>query len=121
MRLVQTAVLATIITVASSVNVVAQGTFPSRGTFQTGNILLENCHKDGGYRQALCEGYISGVTDVLAFNPVSGWRSCSPKEVTKEQTRDVVKAWLEKHPRRRHYSAFGLVAEALAEAFPCKE
>jgi hypothetical protein len=34
---------------------------------------------------------------------------------------EIVKRFLDQHPELRHYGASSLVAEALAEAFPCQQ
>ena len=44
---------------------------------------------------------------------------CIPNRVTDRQTTDVVVRYLKEHPEQRHYAAANLVAETLAEAFPC--
>ena len=114
MRLVQTAVLATIITVTSSVNVVAQDAFIS------GNKLLEHC-RDGSFSQGYCMGYVVGIASAWG-SPGSRSFCFAGKGVTKEQLVDVVTPWLEKLPQHRLSNASDLVDEALAEAFPlCKE
>lgn len=116
MRWIQTAVLAAVITAASSGNALAG--------FMTGNEVLEDCRnkEDSYFNSGYCTGYISGVYDVLsAGDSVIGWRSCPPLGVTVGQVTDVVKAWLEARPEKRHLAASSLVANALAEAFPCTD
>jgi len=95
--------------------------------FINGNELHEYCNSPRGTeRYGLCVGYIVGVSDALASGTTNlpvlifGWRACIPKNVTIGQVTDVVTKWLREHPQDRHYLATGIVAEALAKAFPCK-
>jgi len=116
MRLIKAAVLVAVITGVSSGNVIGEP------VFYTGNQLLNSCRAaDGEYKDAICLGYVAAIHDALAFDPIFNWRMCSPGGVTLGQAQDIVKAWLESHPQDRHYSASSLVAEALQDAFPCKE
>ncbi len=72
-------------------------------------------------RQHACIGYITGIADVLAEgDTVDGWRACISLGVTNSRLTNVVKSWLEQHVENRHRSAPRLVAEALAEAYPCE-
>ena len=62
-----------------------------------------------------------GVADVLlGGDTITGWRACYTEGVSYEQFAAVVKRWLEDHPGAWHMKAPSLVAEALAEAFPCE-
>jgi hypothetical protein len=51
---------------------------------------------------------------------VGRWTACLPIGVTDDQVIDVAERFLEADPARRGSAALGLVAEALAGAFPCK-
>lgn len=87
----------------------------------TGNQLLEACTRTdhpGWYAQ--CLAYVIAVADVLAGDvAVEGYRACVP-EAQNQQLVDVAKQWLELHPETRHYPAHILVAQSLAESFPCQ-
>jgi hypothetical protein len=48
-----------------------------------------------------------------------GLRACMPEHADAGQITDVAVRFLASHPERRHLPAVTLVAEALAEAFPC--
>jgi ABC-type branched-subunit amino acid transport system ATPase component len=61
-------------------------------------------------------GYVMGVSDSL-----DGIIHCSGQNVTNGQTRDVVKAYLEKNPQIRDMAAETLASKALQDAFPCKK
>ena len=68
-----------------------------------------------------CMGYIQGVIDMTVGEQYNGSCFRIPPDSNRLQAHDVVKAWLEKNPAKRHYAAQDLVAKALAEAWPCKK
>ena len=84
-------------------------------TFDTGNSLYDFCRS----RSLACAGYVSGVADVMGLTEVSGFKACIPRDVTRRQATDVVTKWLASNPAKRNSAAPGLVAHALADAFPC--
>jgi len=88
----------------------------------SGNRLLARCNASSEQPEyTLCLGYILAVTHALE-GYVQGFRACvPPRETTVSQLAGVVRKWLEEHPERRHYAAFSLAIQALAEAFPCKD
>jgi hypothetical protein len=89
-------------------------------TFYTGNNLLSLCTSNGVLETGVCRGFVGGIADAMALDPILGNRACIPVPVTLGQARDVVIRFLEQHPEARHYSAASIVALALAAAFPCK-
>jgi Rap1a immunity proteins len=89
----------------------------------SGNRLYESC----AAKETYCIGYITAVIDALDFVKTSpaggtfgGWEACVPQGATIGQAIDIVTNWLVAHPEKRHFSGAGIVAAALAEAFPCK-
>jgi hypothetical protein len=85
----------------------------------TGNKLFEWFGDDIMKSSALT--YVTGVSDSIQGFQES-LNTCFvtlPPGVTARQTADVARLWLEKHPERRHYSAFSLVYNALVDAWPC--
>lgn len=98
---------------------------PGFGTFETGNVLWEDCSspKADYQRQAWCGGYVSGVVDMNAVAAVRRGSPvfCLPAHVTVQQAIDVVRKFLEDHPEKRHAAAADMVAEALSRGFPCKK
>ena len=90
--------------------------------FIDGDLLLERCRKTRGtYDFGYCNGYVTGIADLLANNnPVNGFRACIPSNVTLGHVRDTVASWLERNPQHRHNPADFLVPSALSEAFPCR-
>src|SRR4051812_16526985 len=87
--------------------------------FMSGNDLLDEGNNQAQRR--MCTGYIMGVVDGMSGNDgrMSVWRMCLPQAATNIQAVDVGKRYLNEHPELRHLAASGLIAKALAEAFPC--
>lgn len=84
----------------------------------TANQLYEACKGSG---LQFCRGYIVGVVDAFGGgNTTKNYIACVPKGIEIEQTQDVAMQFLDAHPEVRQYGAVGLVAQALAEAFPCR-
>jgi hypothetical protein len=90
--------------------------------FKTGNVLYQECAAPIGAREyANCQNYVMGVADVMAGNnAVNGYAACFPRDVTVGQIREVVTRYLANLPQSRNKGAAGLVADALAQAFPCR-
>jgi hypothetical protein len=85
------------------------------GKFLTGNDLYESCNGDsraGSY----CAGYITGTVDVWLADD----RLCLPGGASNKQAVDLVIAYLERHPERRHYTAESLGFDALNQHFGCQ-
>ena len=93
---------------------------PATAAFMDGDRLLAKCNEEPGEGLAVCVGYVAGIADVLLEDSVRGRRACMSLAVMTEQMVDAVRRWLEAHPDDRHSAANGLVAAALAAAFPCK-
>jgi hypothetical protein len=86
-------------------------------SFATGNKLLKDCQSTDVVEQTYCFGYIAGIVDALDDQR----RACLPnKGVTIGQVSDIVVQWLQANPKDRHYAAAGLIAAAIAKAFPCR-
>jgi hypothetical protein len=79
--------------------------------------------RQGDAHFGLCAGFVVGIADAMSnVTGVLGRRACIPlPAVPRGQVIDVVKRYLEQHPETRHDSAVSLVAQALSEAFPCKQ
>ncbi|MBC7801365.1 MAG: hypothetical protein H7Z10_12150, partial [Gemmatimonadaceae bacterium] len=78
-----------------------------------------------------CTSYITGVSDSISFyqslRPADGSKGqrlptyiCMPTEVTGVKQREAVVAWLKKKPDDSRRQAVGVVANAFADAFPCR-
>jgi hypothetical protein len=83
-----------------------------------GDRLYELC-KPNSRSSTLCGDYVLSVADELMLGRVGRWTACVPVGVTDDQVIDVAARFLETHPAKRGSAAFELVAEALAEAYPC--
>jgi hypothetical protein len=85
----------------------------------SGNDLTKSCDGSPG----LCLGYVVGVADVMSgpFWSDTKINACFPKGVPPRQLMAVVKKYLADYPQDLHGPAFGLVAIALALAFPCEK
>ena len=87
-----------------------------------GNELWRLCTSKGTRANGLCYGYVTAIAEVArGSDGLYGHHVCLPAHTTRRQTVEVVNRSLDQHPEQRHYGASGLVAEALAEAFPCKQ
>jgi hypothetical protein len=91
--------------------------------FENGNQLYERCVEPGGtFSEGVCYGYVVGITDALGGGAsIAGRSACIPLDVKIRQIMDIAKQFLTSHPEKRQYAADSLVAEALAQAFPCKQ
>jgi hypothetical protein len=85
----------------------------------TGNELDAYC-APGSVTQLYCDGYVAAIADAMKHSPVNREMDCGPPEVTLQQIVDIVRRFLAAHPEDRHFSAESLVADAIAEAFPCR-
>ncbi|MEX2615095.1 MAG: Rap1a/Tai family immunity protein [Alphaproteobacteria bacterium] len=73
-----------------------------------------------GVNVHFCQGYIAAIADEMNGGiEFRRYRACIPEEITILQLRLVVSKWMSEHQQYRHDPAAGLVAEALAAAFPC--
>jgi hypothetical protein len=100
--------------------------------FENGNSLLEYCSAAEAddlreMKFASCYGYIIGAIDMMEVTndarrgakPPLKPLFCLPTNVTRGQLVDTVKKYLTDNPAHRHYSAAGIVLQAIDEAFPC--
>lgn len=92
-----------------------------------GNQLYNDCaarNTEGpvyqGVLTGICIGYVTAITDVLSVRAVNGFKACVPTDANMDQVIDVIKFFIRDHAEKRHLVAAGLVAEALATAFPCR-
>ena len=88
--------------------------------FFDGNKLHTECNIEDNnyYSSGFCQGYIIGVLDVMRHNDseLFAGRLCISQGVQAGQFRDVVKAWLTKHPESRNFTAASIIARALSDA-----
>lgn len=85
--------------------------------FQNGNQLYDRCTEPN---REMCLGYVAGIFDALASGAsIAGYSACMPSGTTVQQAVDVAMLFFTSHPEMRQYAAAGLVAQALADGFPC--
>ncbi|HIF10235.1 MAG TPA: hypothetical protein EYQ81_10615 [Sneathiellales bacterium] len=86
--------------------------------FMLGENLYKTCVKDPTF----CQGYVSGVADVMFGTEVSilNSQACPQPGTTIGDVSATTVEWMEKNPKRLGYTAYSVVAVALAESFPCK-
>ena len=87
--------------------------------FLTGNDLLDRCSAEG-YNHGLCEGYVMAIADAMSGdNTVVGLKACLDVKVRGAQVVEIVVAALHRKAADRQLSARSIVADAIADAFPC--
>jgi len=95
-----------------------QETQGTGGHFYTGNKLLQLCESNNLFEDALCVGYIAGVSDML--DNISFVQSCTPNNVTMGQLQKIVVKNAYLAPEHLHRPAYQFVAVVLAATYPCK-
>lgn len=97
---------------------------------ETGNEMLQNCAEflkengeiDGYFKSGVCAGFVSGVTNTVAYardaSPATV-KICIPDGFTIGQGIRVLKKYLIDHPKDLHRSATALALTAYREAYPC--
>jgi hypothetical protein len=105
------------VVMAASIGAHAEAAFSA----EDGNSLYAKCIDPGIYfYQGLCVGYIVGISDAMRGGvSIDGRSACIPISVTEGQLLDVTKQFLTSHAERRQLGAARLIAQALADAFPC--
>lgn len=74
----------------------------------------------------LCLGLVAGVRDTMhVYNKLSttvpeALRVCFPRQVTNEQSAQIVLKYLQNHPEKLNISYLPLVVAALSDAYPCE-
>lgn len=99
---------------------------------EDGNDLLVLCARGSEMRQQSCPAYImgwirgfhNGFEIASSFAEASKVKLpslvCMPETVKSAQMVDVVVAYLERNPAKRHQDAGLLILDAMLEAFPCR-
>lgn len=83
--------------------------------------LYQLCNRSDDGSKAVCSGYISGVFEVAANNPVDGITSCLRKFRNVSAIRTLTLKWIAAHPEKAQEPASTAIAEAMAEVFPCQK
>lgn len=85
---------------------------------QKGMHIFSACR---GVNVHYCQGYISAIADEMSGGvEFRNYRACIPQDVRIGHLRLVVSKWLGDHLEYRHDPGAGLVAEALANEYPCQ-
>jgi len=93
----------------------------SSSSFIRANQLYTFCSSESKVDIAVCEGYIMGVNDSVYSGHLSNiFEVCYPSGVTPSQLRLVVVKYMKIIPEKLHFVADGVVVEALATTFKCK-
>jgi len=89
--------------------------------FITGQSLSDDCAALSAARQAHCIGFITGVSDTLAYMEADAPAPllCIPGQIEAGRLREVVTRYLAAHPALLDLSASSLAAKALTGAWPC--
>ena len=85
----------------------------------SGDDVRAFCHSESPRRQGVCFGFAIAVAEIVAIEPVAGWRACFPGEVTRGQYDHIMVKYLDDHPEKLHHDAIDLTAQAFGIAFPC--
>ncbi len=90
--------------------------------FYGGEDLYADCTSSNATKLpvAACAGYTVAIADALATGiAINGFKACPPASATRGQIIKAATEFLRDHPEGRKFAAAGLVANALADAFPC--
>lgn len=110
------------VTVALAMAVIATVTTPRPASADDVFILGEKLYKVCTEEPTFCQGYVAGVADVLfgTEEAILGSRACPKPGTTIGEAASAAVGWMEKNPSRLGFTAYSVVAVALAESFPCE-
>jgi len=81
--------------------------------------LYDLCRRSDDGSKSVCFGFIGGVFEVAANNPIDGITSCVPFPTNALKAQRLTLKWISTHPKKEFEPASTAIAEALADAFPC--
>ncbi len=86
--------------------------------FMLGDKLLKACIDEPTF----CQGYVAGVADVLFGTEAAilGSRACPKAGTTIGDAAAAAVTWMQNNPERLKFTAYSVVAVALAESYPCE-
>ena len=88
--------------------------------FYDGSMMLRICESAHARDEGRCQGFAVAIADLLVTEKLD-LRACFPATVTARQITDIARKHLSDHPADRQFLAAELIAQAIAEAFPCAE
>ncbi|MGF1612880.1 MAG: Rap1a/Tai family immunity protein [Gammaproteobacteria bacterium] len=94
----------------------------ARADFKTGEELYGLCMAPDDVRgHSFCVGYVAAIADVLGAGTgtISDWRACIPAKATQGEVATIAIEWLREHPDNRAFGASNVIAQALANRYPC--
>ena len=83
--------------------------------------LSRLCTSESLINKSWCEGFISSELEIISNGPVEGVVACVPPLMTLPKGVEIAKKWLASHPEESMRAASSVVAQAFANAFPCKK
>lgn len=83
--------------------------------------LARLCTSENLINRSWCEGFISSELEIISSGPVAEIAACVPPLTTLQRGMEIAEKWLSRHPEASTKSASSAIAEAFADAFPCKK
>lgn len=96
----------------------------AQADFKGGEELYGLCIRPNDVRAlSFCIGYVAAIGDVLGTGDgvISGWRACLPPGATQGEVAQIAIQWMKEHPENRAFGASDVVAQALANTYPCSK
>lgn len=91
-----------------------------RVTYERAGDLNRLCTAKNLNWNAMCDGFIFGIFEVIANSPVYGYSACVPRSASATEALDLIKKWLGSHREMDTQSASLVVAKTIAGEYPCK-
>lgn len=86
---------------------------------RTAGELAGQCRLTTNLAVIVCHIYLHAVQDVLAQDPVHGYRACLPADADIDRSVQLFVDWVAGHPPAQQAPASDVIAQALAAAYPC--
>ncbi|MEX6501571.1 Rap1a/Tai family immunity protein [Pseudomonas zhanjiangensis] len=89
------------------------------GASRTAGELAGQCQLTTNLAVIVCHIYLHAVQDVLVQDRVNGFRACLPADADIDRSVRLFVDWVAAHPPAQQAPASDVIAQALAEAYPC--
>lgn len=99
-----------------SFSVTAQEKAPS---YMSGHDLKTYCMSSYDTDFGYCAGYVTGVADLMFEHSLYGLQACHNQYIKSQQLVDMVRIHMKEHPEQLGKNARFLVADILAQSYPC--